>query len=148
MRCRSTARPQLTIEENILPPLWVAEHSTASGSTLSISDRELAEMRDRKALLLSGGWPKTIRIGCALGIGTKDACCSNEPRGNSPALSERLSEVLASLKGKDLTCWYRNRHELFARADRRRVHDRNAAPTCVNIVGPFPAGLHQCTLTA
>jgi len=81
--------PQLTVEENILLPLWVAKH--------------LAEMRDRKALLLSGGQQKLVALGRALAIGTKCLLLDEPFEGIAPALSERLSEVLASLRGKDLT---------------------------------------------
>ena len=77
--------PQLTVEENILLPLWVAEHL------------------DRKALLLSGGQQKLVALGRALGIGTRCLLLDEPFEGIAPALSERLSEVLASLKGKDLT---------------------------------------------
>jgi branched-chain amino acid transport system ATP-binding protein len=60
-------------------------------------------MRGRKALLLSGGQQKLVALGRALGIGTR-CLLLNEPfEGIAPALSERLSEVLALLKGKDLT---------------------------------------------
>jgi branched-chain amino acid transport system ATP-binding protein len=64
---------------------------------------ELAEMRGRKALLLSGGQQKLVALGRALGIGTRCLLLDEPFEGIAPALSERLSEVLASLKGKDLT---------------------------------------------
>jgi branched-chain amino acid transport system ATP-binding protein len=52
---------------------------------------ELAEMRDRKALLLSGGQQKLVALGRALGIGTR--CL----------LLDEPFEGIAPLKGKDLT---------------------------------------------
>jgi len=64
---------------------------------------ELTEMRHRKALLLSGGQQKLVALGRALSIGTKCLLLDEPFEGIAPALSERLSEVLASLKGKDLT---------------------------------------------
>ena len=64
---------------------------------------ELREMRDRKALLLSGGQQKLVALGRALAIGTKCLLLDEPFEGIAPALSERLAEVLASLKGKDLT---------------------------------------------
>ena len=60
-------------------------------------------MRQRKALLLSGGQQKLVALGRALAIGTKCLLLDEPFEGIAPALSERLSEVLASLKGKDLT---------------------------------------------
>ena len=57
----------------------------------------------RPALLLSGGQQKLVALGRALAIGTKCLLLDEPFEGIAPALSERLSEVLASLKGKDLT---------------------------------------------
>jgi branched-chain amino acid transport system ATP-binding protein len=60
-------------------------------------------MRHRKALLLSGGQQKLVALGRALAIGTKCLLLDEPFEGIAPALSERLSEVLASLRGNDLT---------------------------------------------
>jgi len=97
--------PQLTVEENILLPLWVARHLDRKARLEFIYDviGELAEMRHRKALLLSGGQQKLVALGRALGIGTTCLLLDEPFEGIAPALSERLSDVLASLKGKDLT---------------------------------------------
>jgi branched-chain amino acid transport system ATP-binding protein len=97
--------PQLTVEENILLPLWVGRHLDQKSRLEFIYEviGELAEMRHRKALQLSGGQQKLVALGRALGIGTKCLLLDEPFEGIAPALSERLSEVLASLKGKDLT---------------------------------------------
>ena len=97
--------PQLTVEENILLPLWVAAHLDRGARLAFVYDviGELREMRDRKALLLSGGQQKLVALGRALAIGTKCLLLDEPFEGIAPALSERLSEVLSSLKGKDLT---------------------------------------------
>jgi branched-chain amino acid transport system ATP-binding protein len=97
--------PQLTVEENILLPLWVARHLDRKARLDFVYEAigELAEMRDRKALLLSGGQQKLVALGRALGVGTKCLLLDEPFEGIAPALSERLSEVLASLKGKNLT---------------------------------------------
>jgi branched-chain amino acid transport system ATP-binding protein len=97
--------PQLSVEENILLPLWVTkslDRKTRLDFVYGIIG-ELAEMRDRKALLLSGGQQKLVALGRALAIGTKCLLLDEPFEGIAPALSERLSEVLASLRGKDLT---------------------------------------------
>ena len=60
-------------------------------------------MRDRKALLLSGSQQKLVALGRALDIGTRSPLLDEPFEGIAPVLSERLSEVLASLKGGDLT---------------------------------------------
>jgi branched-chain amino acid transport system ATP-binding protein len=97
--------PQLTVEENILLPLWVADHLDRRARLEFVYEviRELTEMRDRKALQLSGGQQKLVALGRALAIGTKCLLLDEPFEGIAPALSERLSEVLASLRGKDLT---------------------------------------------
>jgi branched-chain amino acid transport system ATP-binding protein len=97
--------PQLTVEENILLPLWVADHLDRKARLDLVYGMigELAEFRHRKALLLSGGQQKLVALGRALAIGTKCLLLDEPFEGIAPALSERLSEVLASLRGKDLT---------------------------------------------
>jgi branched-chain amino acid transport system ATP-binding protein len=97
--------PQLTVEENILLPLWVAKHLDSKARLDFVYEviGELAEMRGRKALLLSGGQQKLVALGRALAVGTKCLLLDEPFEGIAPALSERLSEVLASLRGKDLT---------------------------------------------
>jgi branched-chain amino acid transport system ATP-binding protein len=96
--------PQLTVEENILLPLWVAKHLDRKARLDFVYGMigELAEMRSRKALLLSGGQQKLVALGRALGVGTKCLLLDEPFEGIAPALSERLSEVLASLRGKNL----------------------------------------------
>jgi branched-chain amino acid transport system ATP-binding protein len=97
--------PQLTVEENILLPLWVARHldRKARLDFVYATIGELLEMRSRKALLLSGGQQKLVALGRALAIGTKCLLLDEPFEGIAPALAQRLSDVLASLKGKDLT---------------------------------------------
>jgi branched-chain amino acid transport system ATP-binding protein len=97
--------PQLTVEENILLPLWVARQLDRKARLDFVYQviGELAEMRSRKALLLSGGQQKLVALGRALAIGTRCLLLDEPFEGIAPALAERLSEVLASLKGKDLT---------------------------------------------
>src|SRR5581483_11165648 len=96
--------PQLTVEENILLPLWVSAHLDRKARIDFVYEviGELAEMRHRKALLLSGGQQKLVALGRALGIGTKCLLLDEPFEGIAPALAERLSEVLASLKGEEL----------------------------------------------
>jgi branched-chain amino acid transport system ATP-binding protein len=97
--------PQLTVEENILLPLWVSKQIDRKARLELVYEviGELTAMRDRKALLLSGGQQKLVALGRALGIGTRCLLLDEPFEGIAPALSERISEVLASLKGKGLT---------------------------------------------
>jgi branched-chain amino acid transport system ATP-binding protein len=93
------------IDKELVLPLWVASHLDRKARLDFVYEviGELTEMRHRKALLLSGGQQKLVALGRALGIGTRCLLLDEPFEGIAPALSERLSEVLASLKGKDLT---------------------------------------------
>jgi branched-chain amino acid transport system ATP-binding protein len=97
--------PELTVEENILLPLWVSKGVDRKARLDFVYEviGELTTMRDRKALLLSGGQQKLVALGRALGIGTRCLLLDEPFEGIAPALSERLSEVIGSLRGKDLT---------------------------------------------
>ena len=117
--------PDLTVEENILVPVWVSR-DLKEAERIDFIWRvlpELKAMRTRKALLLSGGQQKLVALGRALAVGTRLLLLDEPFEGVAPVLSKRLGEVIAALQGSQVSV-------LIAQSDlnhARRIVDREVA---------------------
>jgi branched-chain amino acid transport system ATP-binding protein len=97
--------PELTVEENILVPIWASRTLDAATRLEFVYGilPEMKEMRGRRALLLSGGQQKLVALGRALAVGTRLLLLDEPFEGVAPALSQRLSEVIAGLRGSEIS---------------------------------------------
>ena len=87
-------------------PLWVAEHLDRKARLDFVYEviGELTEMRQRKALLLSGGQQKLVALGRALAIGTKCLLLDEPFEGIAPALPSACPRCLRRSKARTSRC--------------------------------------------
>ena len=122
--------PALTVEENILVPVW----ATGSDGWQQRLDwvyglmPEVAEFRNRGSMELSGGQQKFVAFARALMVGTKLLLLDEPSEGIAPDFAQRMGEILKNLKeeGKSVLVAESNDKHLSGLLDRTFVIERGS----------------------
>ena len=108
--------PEFTVQENILLPSWAAKFSDVDERLdwIFAVIPELARLRGRRALELSGGQQKMVALARALMAGRRLLLLDEPFEGLAPALAWRLGEVLANLKAQTVSVLMSESNEIHA----------------------------------
>ena len=109
--------PDLTVEDNILVPLWSLKNYNQNDELERILTfiPEVKVFLSRGAYQLSGGQQKLVALARAMIVG-KNLLLLDEPfEGVAPALAERLVELIISLNKLNLITMITESDETFSK---------------------------------
>ena len=91
--------PDLTVEDNILLPVWATRpQATARLQATYDVIPELRPLAKRRTTQLSGGQQKIVALARAITGGTRLLLLDEPLEGVAPALAERICDVIGGLK--------------------------------------------------
>ncbi|MER3456789.1 MAG: ABC transporter ATP-binding protein [candidate division GAL15 bacterium] len=120
--------PSLTVQENLLLPVWVNDFSDDSARLEQVYGwmPGLVALAQRPAGQLSGGQQKLVALGRALVVGTRLVLLDEPFEGLAPALADQISDALreAVRQGRAVLVAESEHHRVEALADRVYVIER------------------------
>jgi branched-chain amino acid transport system ATP-binding protein len=108
--------PALTVEENLLVPIWANGFTDGAARLAAVYDRIplVRTLARRRAAYLSGGQQKLVALARALMVGRRVLLLDEPFEGLAPALADEVGAILAGALPPDLVV-------LVAESESRRV---------------------------